>query len=103
MIKLLYLDVIEICLVNIPKGKTTGKIKPAIILEQLSIRAMRKCTIDEIYKLIKEVFPVYKNKRQNTKCFKISQSRANDFISSKRLLSRPIEHARWSYFYKEVK
>jgi hypothetical protein len=100
MIKLLYLDVIEISLVNIPKDKKTAKIKPATILEQLSTRTTRKTTVDEIRTIIRHVFPIYKNNRRNTKCFKISRSKANIFLSENRLVLRPIEHARWSYFRK---
>ena len=105
MITLLYLDVIEICLLNMPDGKTVGKIKPAIIVEQLrlSTRGVRKSTINKTRMILKDIFPIYKNMRQHTKCFKINQSIAYDFLIENGLLLRDVEHARWSYLQQEVK
>jgi hypothetical protein len=99
-----YLDVIEICLVNIPEGQTTGTIKPAIIFGQMGfpISSLKKPSIGKIRMILKKVFPIYKNKRRNTKCFKIRQSEAYNFIIKNGLLLRPIEHARWSYLRREV-
>ncbi len=105
MITLLYLDVLEVCLLNIPKGKITVKIKPATIIKQLEMSTIgiRKCTINKIRMILKTIFPIYKNKRRHTKCFKIKRSLAREYIVENDLLLRPIEHARRSYFQQEVK
>ena len=105
MITLLYLDVLEVCLLNIPKDKTTVKIKPATIIKQLEMSASgtRKSTINKIRMILKTIFPIYKNKRKHTKCFKVKLNLAREYIVENDLLLRPIEHARRSYLQQEVK
>ena len=98
MITLLYLDVIEICLLNIPEGTTTAKIKPATVVEQLKLltRGTRKSTVPHISKILRITFPLHKNNRRHTNSFKISQSAADLFVMENGLLLRSVEHAKWS-------
>jgi len=105
MNNLFNIDVLEICLLNIPKGKNTVKIKPEDILNQLNQNKIndKKRTISNIQKAIKIIFPIYKNRKTNTKTFKISRRAANDFLKRNEILLRPVEHAEESIFSNALK
>lgn len=100
MNNLFNIDVLEICLLNIPKGKNAVKIKPEDILNQLNKNKIngKKHTISNIQKAMRIIFPIYKNLKTNTKAFKISRRAANDFLKINEILLRPVEHAEESIF-----
>ena len=105
MNNLFNIDVLEICFLNIPKGKNTAKIKPGDILNQLNQNKVngKKRTISNIRKAIKIIFPIYKNCKTNTKTFKISRRAAYDFLKRNEILLRPAEHAEESIFSNALK
>jgi len=92
------LDVIEICLLNLPENESVSEIKPKTILTQLNRLNWdkRKHSELDVRKILKEVFPIHKNRDRNTKSFKISRSAVEEFLKSHSILLRPIEHARES-------
>lgn len=94
-----YLKVIEICLYYCTENKRVCKLRPKEIrkkLIELSYNSKDKLQSDEIKKILKEVFPIFKNRRRGTKIFKINQKIAEDFLYDKRLFLRPNEHIKWA-------
>lgn len=95
MNRLFQLDVMEVCLLNIPEGKETATITPETISSQVKERSCREKTrtLADIKAVLREVFPIYKNNRANAKTFKISRPVLEEYLRTHGLLLRPVKDA----------
>lgn len=98
MKKMLYFDVLEASLLQIiaNKNKVSITLRFGSILKQLAKMnplVYHKINPNDIARVIREIFPIYKNNRRNTKAFKIRQKEALQYIRKNGINLRPIKHA----------
>jgi len=92
-----YLDILELCLLNIPKGRSVCKLKPLTVLRQLqSVRPSehREYSVQDVEEAIRVMLPIFKNRRRRTRVFKITRRAGEKFLEEHGLALRPLEHAR---------
>lgn len=93
------LDVLEISLLKLSTNKTLVYVKPVEILGALKRTnpfAYQKETATHVKRVLKELFPAYKNPRARTKVFKVRWKEAEKFLQKNKVNMRPIEDARKS-------
>jgi hypothetical protein len=93
------LDVLEIGLLKLPPGKISVFVNPHEMLEALKTInpfAYRRETVADVKKVLRAIFPAYKNPRARTKVFKVRHREAKKFIQENRIIMRPLEDARKS-------
>ena len=72
---ILYCNILDVCWNNIPDGKSTVMMKSSTILQQLKKHKLddyQNLTISDVEKVLRVLFPIYKNRRRRTQIFKIN-------------------------------
>jgi hypothetical protein len=92
---LIDLDLLEACVLGIPDGKSSGRVRPVEVVSSLkrSNPGFYDMTTNEVSRAIKRLFPIHKNPRCRTKVFKVATKSIDRYLDHHKMCLRPRSEA----------